>query len=332
MASLKETKERIASVKSTLKITSAMKMVASAKLHKAQSAIENMLPYERKLQEMLQLLLASSGGGGQCRSNRLTSFDPTASGPPSYVAEGGTGLSGTAATAALECNEADVFSDNLHRAKIAVVALSSNSSLCGGFNSNVIRETKNRISQIEAAGETVEVISVGKKIAEAMKKAGYPSMEDWSDLLARTSYQSASDFAQKQLVDAYNDGKYSRIELIYNHFVSTASQKVQVETYLPMSLDSAAQPGAAVDSPDDFILEPTAEEMLQGLMPQVLALRIYTIILDSLAAEHAARTVAMQTATDNGENILQELTLEYNKGRQQKITNEILDIVGGSMQ
>ena len=366
MASLKETKERIASVKSTLKITSAMKMVASAKLHKAQSAIENMLPYERKLQEMLQLLLATLDGGGQYRSNRLTSFDPTASGPPSYVAEGGTGLSDTAAT--VESSEAgisrpagpgvclqtrkggkaagdsrgqsplnggvgkaDVFGDNLHRAKVAIVALSSNSSLCGGFNSNVIRETKNRVSQIEAAGETVEVIAVGKKIAEAMKKIGYPSSADWSDLLAHTSYQAVSAFAMG-LVDAFNEGKYSRIELVYNHFVSTASQKVQVETYLPMSIDSAVRQGPVADVPDEFILEPTAEEMLQGLMPQVLSLRIYTVVLDSIAAEHAARTVAMQTATENGENILQELTLEYNKGRQQKITNEILDIVGGSMQ
>ena len=303
MASLKETKERIASVKSTLKITSAMKMVASAKLHKAQSAIENMLPYERKLQEMLQLLLASL--------------------------DRGTCLSDTADT--VECNEADVFGDNLHRAKIAVVALSSNSSLCGGFNSNVIRETKARVAQLEEAGETVEVIAVGKKIAEAMRKAGYPSSADWSELLAHTSYQAVSAFA-KGLVDAFNDGKYSRIELVYNHFVSTASQKVQVETYLPMSVASAVRPGPAVKVPDEFILEPTAEEMLQGLMPQVLSLRIYTVVLDSIAAEHAARTVAMQTATENGENILQELTLEYNKGRQQKITNEILDIVGGSMQ
>ena len=316
MASLKETKERIASVKSTLKITSAMKMVASAKLHKAQSAIENMIPYERKLQEMLQLLLASlAASGGQYSSNRLTSFDPTASGPPSYVAEGGTGLSCTAATGT----------------SVAVVAISSNSSLCGGFNSNVIRETRNRAAQLEAAGETVEIIAVGKKMAEAMKKIGYPSAKDLSDLIAHPSYQSASALA-RQLASAYNDGTYSRIELIYNHFVSTSTQKVLDETYLPMDIASAVQQESTSAVPEDIIHEPSAEEMLAGLRPQVLALRIYTVVLDSLAAEHAARTVAMQTATENGENILQELTLEYNKGRQQKITNEILDIVGGSMQ
>ena len=316
MASLKETKERIASVKSTLKITSAMKMVASAKLHKAQSAIENMLPYERKLQEMLQMLLASLGdSGGQSLSNRLISFDPTASGHPSYVAEGGTGLRGTAATAA----------------PVLIVAISSNSSLCGGFNSNVIRETKNRIQQLKGQGCEVEVISVGRKMADAMRKLGYLS-SDWSDLLNHPSYQSAADFARTQLVEPFNVGRYSRIELIYNHFVSTSSQKVHLDTYLPMDMASAVQPGSNVSVPEEFILEPTAQEMLEGLRPQVLALRIYTVILDSLAAEHAARTVAMQTATENGENILQELTLEYNKGRQQKITNEILDIVGGSLK
>ena len=320
MASLKETKERIASVKSTLKITSAMKMVASAKLHKAQSAIENMLPYERKLQEMLQLLLATLDAGG--------------SSPLQTRATLGNVRGGTMSEAKGGVERSETVGKGLTAAaggKVAVVALSSNSSLCGGFNSNVIRETKARVSRIEAAGETVEVIAVGKKIAEAMKKIGYPSSADWSDLLAHTSYQAVSAFA-KGLVDAFNDGKYSRIELVYNHFVSTASQKVQVETYLPMSIDSAVRQDPVADVPDEFILEPTAEEMLQGLMPQVLSLRIYTVVLDSIAAEHAARTVAMQTATENGENILQELTLEYNKGRQQKITNEILDIVGGSMQ
>ena len=338
MASLKETKERIASVKSTLKITSAMKMVASAKLHKAQSAIENMLPYERKLQEMLQLLLASlDDSGGQSLSNRFQ--------PSDVAIAGGTARNRlsqeNSATLGLEGGpqakrsggvcEADVFGDKPVRANIAIVAISSNSSLCGGFNSNVIRETKARIEQLKAEGASVEVISVGRKMADAMRKLGYPST-DWSDLLNHPSYQSAAEFAHTQLVEPFNEGRYSRIELIYNHFVSTSSQKVQLETYLPMDMASAVQPGSNVSVPEDFILEPTAQEMLEGLRPQVFALRIYTVILDSLAAEHAARTVAMQTATENGENILQELTLEYNKGRQQKITNEILDIVGGSLQ
>ena len=287
MASLKETKGRIASVKSTLKITSAMKMVASAKLHKAQNSIENMRPYERKLREMLSLLLHS------------------ASVP---VSSAGHSSAGT----------------------VAIVAVASNSSLCGGFNGNVVREVKARVAALKAEGYDVEVLSIGKRVADPLKKAGFPSAEDWNELVAHPSYSMADDLA-KMLQKAYDDGKYARIELVYNHFVSVGTQKVVCDTYLPMA-PLTADGGTTREWPEDLIIEPTPEEMLADLLPRVRSLRIYTVILDSVAAEHAARTVAMQTATDNGENILQELTLEYNKGRQQKITSEILDIVGGSMQ
>ena len=287
MASLKETKGRIASVKSTLKITSAMKMVASAKLHKAQNSIENMRPYERKLREMLSLLLHS------------------ASVP---VSSAGHSSAGT----------------------VAIVAVASNSSLCGGFNGNVVREVKARVAALKAEGYDVEVLSIGKRVADPLKKAGFPSAEDWNELVAHPSYSMADDLA-KMLQKAYDDGKYARIELVYNHFVSVGTQKVVCDTYLPMA-PLTADGDTTREWPEDLIIEPTPEEMLADLLPRVRSLRIYTVILDSVAAEHAARTVAMQTATDNGENILQELTLEYNKGRQQKITSEILDIVGGSMQ
>ena len=295
MASLKETKGRIASVKSTLKITSAMKMVASAKLHKAQNAIGNMLPYERKLREMLQLLLSS------------------------------VQVSKAGATRLSEPN-AGHHSD---AGRVVIVAIGSNSSLCGGFNGNVVREVKSRIYALKVDGWEVEVISIGKKVADPMRKMGYQSPEDWNELVAHPSYSMADDLAKK-LQKGFSDGKYDRVELIYNHFVSTGTQKVVCDTYLPMAPLSVE--GVSREWPEDLIIEPSAEEMLADLLPRVRSLRIYTVILDSVAAEHAARTIAMQTATDNGENILQELTLEYNKGRQQKITSEILDIVGGSMQ
>ena len=295
MASLKETKGRIASVKSTLKITSAMKMVASAKLHKAQNAIGNMLPYERKLREMLQLLLSS------------------------------VQVSKAGATRLSEPN-AGHHSD---AGRVVIVAIGSNSSLCGGFNGNVVREVKSRIYALKVDGWEVEVISIGKKVADPLRKMGYPSPEDWNELVAHPSYSMADDLAKK-LQKGFSDGKYDRVELIYNHFVSTGTQKVVCDTYLPMAPLSVE--GVSREWPEDLIIEPSAEEMLADLLPRVRSLRIYTVILDSVAAEHAARTIAMQTATDNGENILQELTLEYNKGRQQKITSEILDIVGGSMQ
>ena len=321
MASLKETKGRIASVKSTLKITSAMKMVASAKLHKAQNAILSMTPYERKLREMLQRLLSAV----QDSKAGISSLKTSGSAGPLPSDDGSLPLMMPRVAQFSETSASRSSSGT-----VAVVAVASNSSLCGGFNGNVIREVKSRINALKAEGRGVEVISVGKKVADPLRKAGYPSPEDWNELVAHPSYAMADDLA-KRLQKAFDEGKYDRIEFIYNHFVSTGTQKVVCETYLPMA-PLSVEDGAARNLPEDIIIEPSAEEMLADLLPLVRSLRVYTVILDSVASEHAARTVAMQTATDNGENILQELTLEYNKGRQQKITSEILDIVGGSMQ
>ena len=259
--------------------------------------------------------------------------------------------------------------------RVAIVAVASNSSLCGAFNVNVVRRVLDEVAALRKEGAEVEVFSVGRKMAEAMRKAGLPSPADYTDLVGRNTFDKSAAFAQT-LIDAYNSGRYSRILFIYNHFVSTSSQKVTVETYLPFSAPSAGdesraqnggfyareaekQGGRAQNGPfyaptstvipseakepsfasyaterskSDFILEPSREEILATLLPQVMRLRVHTVLLDSIAAEHAARTIAMQTASDNAEDLLGELTLEYNKGRQQKITSEILDLVGGAQQ
>ena len=279
MPSLKEIKGRIGSVRSTLKITSAMKLVASAKLRKAQSAIENLLPYEQGLRSIL-----AGVGGLPAAASR---------------ASGG---------------------------KTVLVAFASNSSLCGGFNANVIREARARVRELAAQGRQVVVISVGRRMADAMAKAGYPSPADYTKLADTPSYEGAAALADT-LIAAFDEGRFDRVELVYNHFHSTASQPTRHEVYLPFSVENI--PEAA---PEDFIVEPSREELIAQLVPTFQRLRIYTTLLDANAAEHAARTVAMQTATDNGNNLLQELTLEYNKSRQQKITSEILDLVGGTLQ
>lgn len=283
MASLKEIKGRIGSVKSTLKITSAMKMVASARLHKAQSAIEGMLPYEKSLQSILEAVMPS------CSRDE---FVP-------YSVRSGEECSG----------------------KVAVVAIASNSSLCGAFNNNVIKETRKCISDLESEGFSVDVFPVGKKMADALKRDGRTCVVDLSHLVADARYEEASVFANT-LTEAYVGGRYDKVLLIYNHFVSTSTQKPQTDVYLPMTVQSGAEA-------ESYILEPSADELIRELLPKLLKLKVYTVLLDSVASEHSARTVAMQTATDNGERILSDLTLEYNKGRQQKITSEILDLLGG---
>ena len=299
MPSLKEIKGRIASVSSTLKITSAMKMVASAKLHKAQAAIGNMLPYEQRLSRILADLLAVSEQPAGAVQHI-----------PKFPAK--------------KREHTDRTGGEVGR--VAVVAWSSNSSLCGGFNAAVIRKTLAVVKKWEQDGAKVTVFSVGRKMADAMRKAGYPSPEDYTKLADAPSYDGAAALADT-LIAAFDEGRFDRVELVYNHFHSTASQPTRHEVYLPFSVENI--PEAA---PEDFIVEPSREELIAQLVPTFQRLRIYTTLLDANAAEHAARTVAMQTATDNGNNLLQELTLEYNKSRQQKITSEILDLVGGTLQ
>ena len=288
MPSLKEIKGRIGSVQSTLKITSAMKLVASAKLRKAQQTIEGMRPYERKLQGMLDHLVAS----GAKVSGEYTRTP--AEGAP--------------------------------KQRIALVAFASNSSLCGAFNANAVRLT---LETIRSYGDAdVTVYSVGRKMADAMRKVGKPSPADYQKLADKPSYAPAAELAEK-LMEDFLAGRLDRIDLVYNHFVSSGKQVTVRETLLPMG---DVIPSEAKESEIDYILEPSASALLADLLPKSLRLKFYTALLDSNASEHAARTVAMQTATDNGEDLLQELTLQYNKSRQQKITSEILDLAGGSQQ
>lgn len=315
MPSLKEIKSRVESVNSTLKITSAMKMVAAAKLHKVQNAIGNMLPYENMLHSMLENLI----------SCKLASDK---SGTSSGVSQSVGG------EAALD-DEMEVLCTQRPVRKVAIVAYSSNSSLCGGFNSSAVRHAMSVVDEYLANGldaSDITVYSVGRKMADAMKKKGFVSPADYTELAEKHEYEDASRLAA-ELVHGYMTGRFDKVELVYNHFKSTSSQPPVREVYLPLSIMSEKPDGKAENAAaGDYIIEPDVDSLLEDLLPKVLMLKMYTTQLDTNAAEHAARTVAMQTATDNGNDILQELTLEYNKGRQQKITSEILDIVGGAMQ
>ena len=297
MASLREIKDRIGSVRSTLKITSAMKLVASAKLRKAQRAIEGMRPYERTLAEILAAV-------GPHRSDVPA---PSATGNPAAAVTTGP---------------------------TAVVAIASNSSLCGAFNANVVRKA---LETIRACKGEVEVYPLGRKMAESLRRAGYTSAVDYNDWVGHPSYEKSASLA-RSLAERYRAGELSRVILVYNRFVSTSTQTPTVEQYLPfggipdqVGDDSPRHSRLDRESPEnDYILEPDAQALIDQLLPQVMMLKFHAAILDSVAAEQAARTIAMQTASDNAEDLLGELTLEYNKGRQQKITAEILDLLGGA--
>ncbi len=295
MASLKEVKNRISSVKSTRQITSAMKMVASAKLHKAQGRIENMLPYQRKLNEILTNFLSTD----------VTIESPYTIGRPVE--------------------------------RVAIVAFSSNASLCGAFNSNVAKMLERTLEEYESLGkENILIYPVGKKVEEAVKKLGYEPQGSYQEMADKPSYVQAYELAGL-LMKEFLEGRVDKVELIYHHFKSTGSQILTRDEYLPINLDKVAEEANAAATEkshfhNDYIVEPSPALLIAELLPKVLSQKIYTVLLDSNTSEHAARMLAMQAATDNANELIQDLTKQYNKSRQQAITNELLDIIGGSMK
>ena len=322
MPSLKEIKGRIASVNSTRKITSAMKMVASSKLHHAQVAIQNMLPYETMLEHILKSFLAA------------------------------------------EAEARTIFDQERPIKRVALIVFTSNSSLCGGFNANTIKMMMHAVDKYaeEIGKENVEIYPIGRKVYEKAKKLGLNVQGEFSALADKPNVAQCIEIA-KEVGTKFAEGELDKVELIYHHFKSAGSQILTRKTFLPIDVESELQAnherdlisviatkesqeylkkrgeresrreGEEAVKPlnDNFIVEPDMNTVLSSLIPKLAHLSLYTALLDSNASEHAARMVAMQTATDNADELLRELNLQYNKSRQQAITNELLDIVGGSV-
>ena len=295
-------------------------MVASSKLHHAQRMIENMYPYSMLLKGMLKTFLQSDD---------------------------------------------ESVSDLTHERpvkRIAIIAFSSNSSLCGGYNNNVIKLTMQIIQEYEHLGkENIIIYPIGRKIAEKVKKFGYKSAGNFVSLADKPNAQQCASIAM-ELGKMYLDHEIDRVELVYHHFKSAGSQVLTRETLLPIDIkkqldkniyrdlkstiatkdsqeylkqnaggEEPEQKIEARELNDNYIVEPDRETILSTLIPKVVNLQVYVALLDSNASEHAARMVAMQTATDNADELLRLLNLQYNKSRQQAITSELLDIVGGSI-
>ena len=295
MPSLKEVKTRIGSVKSTRKITNAMKKVASSKLHHAQRAIECMRPYEKRLASIMTRFLSTMEGEVE-----------------------------------------SVYSETREIRKVALVVISSNSSLCGAFNANIIKEFLKTAEEYKQKGVVVEVFPIGKKIAQAVQKAGYKFQSDNSDVLEHPEYIKAYNIAEN-FMQRFVNGEIDKVCIISQHFVNTSKQEICNNTFLPISLDDSANSKATAKSSNkgrqlDYIVEPSPASIISSLIPATLHMQIFSAILDSLAAEHASRVVAMQVATDNADDLIEQLTLTYNKTRQQAITSELLDMASGTFQ
>ncbi len=280
MANLKEIRNRISSVQSTMQITSAMKMVSAAKLKKAQDAITAMRPYAEKLTELLQNLSATL--------------------------DGDTGGS---------------FAEQRDVKKVLLVAVTSNRGLCGAFNTNVIKEVKNRTQFYQ--GKQVDIVAIGKKGNDILRKTN-TVIANHSSLFDDLTFDNVSKIAQ-ELMDKFVAGDYDKIEIVYNHFKNAGTQIVKTEQFLPLAPITG---GEAIAS--DYIFEPSKEEIVLTLIPKSLKTQLYKSVRDSFASEHGARMTAMHKATDNATDLRNQLKLTYNKARQASITGEILEIVGGA--
>tara|TARA_B100001093_G_scaffold501927_1_gene554238 strand:- start:1923 stop:2804 length:882 start_codon:yes stop_codon:yes gene_type:complete len=288
MANLKEIRNRISSVGSTMQITSAMKMVSAAKLKRAQDAIVQMRPYAVKLKEIL------------------------------------TNLSAT-----LDLSE-NAFSEERVGGKTLIVGISSNRGLCGGFNNNVVKNINQTISTEFNNSGDVHVLCLGKKIRDIYKRTDRFFTNDFlterEDVYADLSFENVSEVAN-ELMELYKTGEFNRIYVVYNRFVNAATQKVEMEQFLPIQAPESSEDSS---STGDYIFEPSKEEIIEDLIPKSLKVQLFKALLDSNAAEHGARMTAMHKATDNASELQKELKLSYNKARQAAITNEILEIVGGA--
>jgi F-type H+-transporting ATPase subunit gamma len=293
MASLKEIRARILSVNSTKKITSAMKMVSAAKLHKSEENTLRFIPYKQKLTDML--------------TQYLGNIEP-----------------GSVSIPLAEKREVK---------RAAIVCISSNSGLCGVFNSSVNKLLNEAISNYQAKNVAISIYPIGKKIADYVNKLGYPVSTDYNYICDKPTYEEACKVVQP-LVEAYINQEIDELVVLYNHHKNAAVQVPTHEVLLPLSTEIAAS-AETLTSTDKvanliYITEPDIPTVINQLVPNVVRMRFYAAVLDSTTAEHGARTTAMQTASDNASKMIETITQQYNRVRQEVITNELLDIVGGS--
>ena len=282
MSGLKEIRNRISSVSSTMQITNAMKMVSAAKLKKAQDSISATLPYSNKLSGLIQNISTSG-----------------------------------------ESLDSPFFIQRSIK-KILAVAITSNKGLCGGFNSNVIKEVS-RLIETKYVSKNVEIICIGKKGRDILSKKNNV-IDSFNSVYDEFSYENVKKIAEL-FMEKFSDESYDEIILVYNHSKNAATQHLTIEPYLPIEEDAEE---SSAQASRDYIFEPSQSEILNELIPKALVVQLFKAISDSIAGEHGARMTAMYKATDNASELIDQLKLTYNKARQTAITNEILEIVGGA--
>lgn len=288
MANLKEIRTRITSVKTTRQVTSAMKMVSAAKLKRAQDAILQIRPYAFKLSELISLI-----------------------------------------SSVLEDSDDSVYTASRNPEKVLIVVVSSNRGLCGGFNSYV---TKKAISVARTTyakqlkSGKLDFLAIGKQTEKILRSYNLQPISGHNQLFDNLTFDNVSEVTKSVMADFVN-GKYDRVELVYNKFINAAIQEQVSEQLLPV-LPAVPDKNKQVNT--NYIFEPSLEYIIEELIPKSLKIQFYKALLNSHAAEHGARMTAMHKATDNASDLINELTLVFNKARQAAITNAILEVTNGA--
>ena len=289
MANLKEVKGRIQSVTSTQQITKAMKMVAAAKLRRAQDRITQMRPYSQKLTKLIQNV---SGGVDAENLN-------------------------------------NPYSTQREENNVLLVVVSSDRGLCGGFNNNAFKYARNLIQEKYSSQEkngTLTILPIGKKSMDFFRKRGYKVNDQFATLMGQLSFNEVREAAE-YVMDAFENGEFDKVEIVYNEFKNVAVQEIKAEQFLPIQMSKQEEGNS---NAVDYIFQPSKEFIFSEIIPKTLKIQFYRTLLESNASEQGARMTAMDQATDNASELLKELRLTYNRTRQAAITKEILEIVGGA--
>ena len=295
MANLKEIRTRIASVASTRQITSAMKMVAAAKLKKAQDTVVNFRPYARKMREIMGNVVSSAGRDYESYYATVREYRQVLI----VVITSNRGLCGA-------------FNSNAIKEAFQLAEKKYN----------------------DLPQDKIRYLAIGKKGYDVLRKRMIPLDEPNTAIIEHLTYENASEIA-KSLMNAFLSGRYDCIDIVYNEFINAASQKVVVKQFLPLAPevqhpDKDKKSKNEKEQRTDYLFEPSGEHVFRKLIPKTLRLILYEALLNSVASEFGARMTSMHQATDNATTLIQELTLQYNKARQAAITNEIVEIVGGA--
>ena len=291
MPNLKDLRIRINSVKATRKITSAMKMVSSAKLRRAQEQAEAARPYAERMEAMLQRLAASVAG--------------RAGGPP-------------------------LLTGRAERKTHLIVVATADRGLCGAFNSSIVREARRRVAALRGEGQAVKILCVGRKGRDQLRRDYAPliigTMEDVSK--PRPTFGKADEIARR-VTELFTSGEVDAVTIVFARFKSAISQIVTVQPLIPFSLPQAAEgeAAAAASSGGVYDYEPSEEAILEDLLPRNIAVQVYKALLENNASEQGARMTAMDNATRNAGEMINKLTLIYNRTRQAIITKELIEIV-----